>query len=92
LTISQVAAEKARNIAIGMYTHQLIIASSTQRRADQALVICLAFSLAGWVLTALWPASEPALNACGRLPPGNRGTVWQAITATYDHSRQASAG
>jgi hypothetical protein len=66
-TISQVAAEKARNIAIGMYTHQLIIASSTQRRADQALAICLALSLAGWVLTALWPGSEPALNVCG--PP-----------------------
>jgi hypothetical protein len=53
LTISQDAAEKARNIAIGMYTHQLIIASSTQRRADQALAIYLALSLAGRVLTAL---------------------------------------
>ena len=35
LTISQDAAEKARNITIGMYTHQLIIASSIQRRAGQ---------------------------------------------------------
>jgi hypothetical protein len=41
LTISQVIAEKARNTAIGMYTHQLIISSSIVRRAGLALVICL---------------------------------------------------
>jgi hypothetical protein len=76
LTISHNIAEKARNIAIGMYTHQLIIASSIERRAGLALVICLAFSLAGWVLAALWPASEPALNACGRPPSAIPGLAW----------------